>query len=192
MRDRAYLIVKDVIERRADGRPKHAEPLDAFADAMDRLGYGPFRLWWTQIVTELRHSNPQSAPVSVLVLAAALVEGALTFVVKHARELGLGVLGSKSFEDNPRTWKIDDLVSSAAAGRDSAILDGPTRQRADGLIRNRQRIHAGRMLSEFPGGVPDLHPDEAREAKAVTEQVVRSVLDWLGKYPPSGTSPPES
>jgi hypothetical protein len=56
------------------------------------------------------------------VLAAALVEGVLTFIVRHAQTLGLGVLGSKSFAENPRTWKIDDLVSSAAAGRDSAYL----------------------------------------------------------------------
>jgi hypothetical protein len=41
------------------------------------------------------------------------------------------------------------------------------------------------MLSEYPGGVPDLRPDEARDAKATAEVVVRSVLDWLEKYPPT-------
>ena len=86
----------------------------------------------------------------------------------------------------PRTWKIDDLVASAARGGDSAILDEPTRMRAVGLINARQRIHAGRMLSEFPtGSAPDLRPDEARDAKATAEQVVRRVLDWLERYPPA-------
>ena len=33
-------LVKDVIERRTDGRHTHAEPLDAFAEELDRLGYG--------------------------------------------------------------------------------------------------------------------------------------------------------
>ena len=191
-RARAYPLVKDVVERRTDGRPKYAEPLDAFADELEKLGYGPFRLWWKQIVAELRRGDAQSSPVSVSVLAAALVEGALTFVVKHARELGLGVLGSKSFDDNPRTWRIDDLVSSASAGKDSAILDASTRQRADRLILVRQRIHAGRMLSEFPGGPPDLRPEEAREAKETADLVVRRVLDWLQKYPPSAASPPKT
>jgi hypothetical protein len=64
-------------------------------------------------------------------------------------------------------------------GADTAILDIATRQRADGLIRTRQRVHAG-----LPGGPPDLRPEEARKAKATAELVVRRVLDWLEKYLP--------
>jgi hypothetical protein len=41
------------------------------------------------------------------------------------------------------------------------------------------------MLLDFPQGVPDLRPEEAREAKAVADLVVRRILDWLEK-----TSPP--
>lgn len=184
-RARAYPIVKDIIERRTDGRPQSVEPLDAFAEQLNKLGYGMFRIWWTQAVAELRHSDVHSAPISVSVLAAALVEGALTFVVKHARKLGLAVFRSADFDRDPRTWKIDDLVSSAASGSDAAILDVQTRNRAEMLIRTRQRIHAGRMLSEFPGGVPDIRPEEARDAKATADQVVRRVLDWLHKFPPT-------
>src|SRR5216684_255383 len=147
VRARAYSVVKDVIERRVDGRPKHVESLDAFAEELHKLGYGAFRLWWTQTVAELRHGDAHSSPVSVSVLAAALVEGALTFVVKHARTAGLGVFQSKDFERDARTWKIDELVASAASGSDSAILDPQTKNRVETLIRNRQRIHAGRMLS---------------------------------------------
>jgi hypothetical protein len=183
-RARAYPIVKDIIERRTDGRPKYVESLDAFAEELDKLGHGSFRLWWIQIVAELRHSDVHSSPVSVSVLAAALVEGALTFVVKHARKLGLGVFLSKDFDRDPRTWKIDDLVASAASGSGAAILDVQTKNRAETLIRTRQRIHAGRMLSDFPSGVPDIRPEEARDAKATAEQVVRRVLDWLQRFPP--------
>lgn len=106
-------------------------------------------------------------------------------MVKHARESGLGVFQSKDFDREPRTWKIDDLVSSAATGSTTAILDLQTKNRAETLIRNRQRIHAGRMLSEFPGGPPDIRPDEARDAKATADQVVRAVLDWLQRFPPA-------
>lgn len=93
---------------------------------------------------------------------------------------------TKDFEREPRTWKIDDLVGSASTGHDSAILDVPTRQRAEELIRVRQRIHAGRMLSAFPTGVVDLRPEEAREAQRTADTVVRRVMDWLLKYPPAG------
>jgi len=176
--------VKDIIERRTDGRPQSVESLDAFAEQLDKLGYGMFIMWWTQTVAELRHSDVHSAPVSVSVLAAALVEGALTFVVKHARKLGLAVFRSTDFDRDPRTWKIDDLVSSAASGGNAAILDMQTKNRAEILIRTRQRIHPGRMLSDFPADVPDIRPEEARDAKATADQVVRCLLDWLQKFPP--------
>lgn len=182
-RARVYPIVKDIIDRRVDGRSQHAEPFDDFADQLDRLGYGPFRLWWTQTVGELRRIEPSSAPVSANVLAAALVEGALTFVVRHARKLDLAVFKSKDFDREPRSWKIDDLVNSAASGGEAAALNPQTKSRVETLIRTRQRIHAGRMLTDFPQGVPDLRPEEARDAKATAEQAIRCVLDWLQKYP---------
>jgi hypothetical protein len=184
-RKKAYPLVKDVIDRRSDGRPNYAEPLDAFADQLDALNHGQFRLWWKQTVAELRQANPNTAPTSSSVLAAALVEAALTFVVNHARGMGLGVFQSKDFERPPRNWKIDDLVTSAATGGATAILDTPTKNRAETLIRSRQRIHAGRFLSEFPNGPPDIRPEEARDARATADQVVRAVIDWLGRYPPA-------
>jgi hypothetical protein len=51
------------------------------------------------------------------------------------------------------------------------------------LIKVRQRIHAGRMISDYPAGVPDLRPEESREAKATADLVVRRVLDWVRRYP---------
>ncbi|UPG73708.1 hypothetical protein MVG78_06065 [Roseomonas gilardii subsp. gilardii] len=180
---RAHPVVKDVIARRGDGRPSSSEPLDAFADELERLGYGAFRLWWTQIVAELRQCSAQTSPLAATALAAALVEGALTFIVKHARgQSGGGPMGSKTFDEPPHRWRIDDLVASAAAGRDAAILDQLTRTRADSLIRFRQRIHAGRMLADFPSGPPDLRPEEARDAKATADVVVRQILDWLRRH----------
>jgi hypothetical protein len=185
LRARAHPIVKDVIERRTDRRPKHVEAFDAFAEELNRLGYGPFRLWWKQLVAELRYGDAHFAPVSVLVLAAALVEGALTFVVAHARTNHLGVFQSKDFDGEPRTWKIDRLVASACSGSDFAILDPQIRGRTEMLLESRQRIHAGRMLEQFPAGPPDIRPEEARDAKTTADLVVRRVLDWLQRYPPS-------
>lgn len=182
-RTRVMPHVKDVIERRTDGRPQSAEPFGAFAEQLEKLGYGQFRLWWNRTVAELGRSDPILSPLSTLVLAAALVEGALTFVVSHGR--GLGVFGSSDFAGEPRTWRIEKLVAGAA--HNGAILDFQTKNRADGLIQTRQRIHPGRMLSAYPKGlpVPDLRPEEAREAKAIAEQVVRGVIDWLHKNPPA-------
>lgn len=184
MRALAFPVVKDVIERRTDGRPMHAEPLEAFAEALTSLGYGKFRVWWAQTVSELRRAEVHTCATTICVLSAALVEGALTFVVKHARALGLDVFKSSDFDGDPRTWKIEDLVNSAARGGDSAILHHALHDRTRQLIRTRQRIHAGRMLSEYPGGPPDLRPEEAREARQTAEHAVRAVLDWLQKHPP--------
>jgi len=182
-RARTYDVVKDIIARRTDGRPRAVEPLEAFAEAMEELGYAHLRLWWRQMVAELRLSDTNLTPTTVSVLSAALVEGALTLVVKHARELGLGTMGSTDFQRNPPTWKIDELIASAAKGGDSAILDDRSRLRALELVRVRQRIHAGRMVSDYPSGVPDLRPEEAREARQTAELVVRKVLDWLERHP---------
>ena len=115
-------------------------------------------------------------------VAGALVEGALTFILKHARTNGQ--FQKKEYEREPRNWKVDDLVASAASGGPAAVLDLQSKARAETLIRTRQRIHAGRMLSEYPAGPPDLRPDEARDAKGAVDQIVRAVLDWLGKNPP--------
>ena len=183
IRREPYPWVKVVSARRSDGRPRYPEPLDAFAEELERLGYRQFRMWRMQTVSELRQSNPSSTPVAVALLAAALVEGALTFIVKHAR--ANGQFQSKEYEKDPRSWKIDDLVASAASGGPTAVLDSQSKARAETLIRIRQRIHAGRMLSDYPAGPPDLRPDEARDAKGGAEQVVRAVLDWLQKNPPS-------
>jgi hypothetical protein len=182
-RARAYPLVSDVIERRSDGRSKSAEPFEAFAEALEGLGYGTFRLWWMQMVAELRQASTQTSPVTATILAAALVEGVLTFVVTHARSLGLGVFGSTTFQGSPTKWRIDDLIISAAHGNEAAILDKAIQQRATTLVGARQRIHAGRMLTDFPGGPPDLRPEQARDAQLTAEQVVRSVIDWLGRYP---------
>jgi hypothetical protein len=84
----------------------------------------------------------------------------------------------------PKIWTLEKLLKAAA--RNNAVLDAQTKNRTDGLILARQRIYAGRLLPSQPKGapVPDLRPEETSEAKAVAEQVVRFVLDWLGRNPP--------
>ena len=51
----------------------------------------------------------------------------MTFVVKHARKAELAVFQSSDFNGEPRSWKIDELVRSAATGGPSAILDLQTK-----------------------------------------------------------------
>jgi hypothetical protein len=122
------------------------------------------------------------SPLCVVVIAAALVEGALTFVVKHAQAKSLPMFASSTFSEDPRNWRIDKLVASACSGNESAILDQSSRHQADQLIRDRNRIHAGRMLTEFPNGLPDLKPEQARAAKQTVDLIVRQVLTWLDKF----------
>jgi hypothetical protein len=189
LRSQMMPIVRDVVLRRVDGRPRSAEPFDAFAEELERLGYGAHRLWWSQVVGELNQTNPITSPLSAIVLSSALVEAALTFVVIRARHLELGVFGSKDFEKSPRSWRLDDLVAGAARGGDESILDAQTKTRVDGLVLTRQRIHIGRIISDFPCSVPDLKPEEARDARAVAEQVVRRIIEWLQRSRLSNKSP---
>lgn len=186
IRKSAFDVVKDVVARRTDGRPSFAEPLDAFLSVLDSLEHARFRIWWMTIVAELRRTDPTMSPLSVCVLCAALVEGALTFVAAYARSLGLGLFGSKDFDRSPSTWKITDLIPGAAGGSDP-ILDDRTRQRALDLTVTRQRIHAGGLLALYPSGnIPDLRPEEARDAKNTTDAVVRRVIDWFSRHPVKG------
>ncbi len=131
--------MKDLIERRTDGRAPYAEPLDAFGESLETLGYRHFKLWWAQLVSQLRLCDPETTPVAVLVLAAALVEGALTFVAKRGRSLNLGVFGSSTLKEGPHKWGINDLINGAAAGGANAIL---TNRIASGRMAWRKRASA--------------------------------------------------
>jgi len=188
-RARAYPLVAAVIRLRTAGRPIFVDPLDAFADELAKLGFGAFRLWWKQTVAELRRCDMKLSPVSMSVLAGALIEGALTFVVKHARDQDLAVFAAAKFDADPHEWKIEDLIASAASGKDAAILDPSTRYRVEGLLLTRRRIHAGWMLAEFPDGVPDLRPDDMSDPKATAELVVHRVTAWLQKFPAEPITP---
>jgi len=184
LRTLAVPHVKDVIARRADNRPKHAEPLDEFGARLQRIGFSNYASWWHQTIAELRRCDPASSPLSALVLSAAIVEGVLTFAAAYARSRNLPDFATNELAGDPKSWTLEKLLKAAA--HNNAVLDAQAKNRADGLILTRQRIHAGRLLSSRPKGapVPDLRPEEAREGKAVAEQVTRCVLDWLGRNPP--------
>lgn len=179
LRQQIYPIVQDIISRRIDGRAKQIEALDAFTDALAQIGYGHFRLWWAQIVSEFRRTDP-SNPISCLALSAAISEAALTFAAKYAKDKGLNSFRSNGLGEEPKGWRMEKLLEAAAFGPNAA-LTGPAKTAAERLNHTRQRIHAGRVLSDNPGGLPDLKPEEARAAKDTAEQVVRAVLEWLGR-----------
>ncbi len=185
LRDPVNRLVADVVARRQDGRPKSIDTLAEFANRLDYLGYKPFRLWWMQLLSEMKTADDNHSSVTVSVLAAALMEGALTFIVRHALSLNNGTFSSSDWKKEPNTWRVDDLVKAAAGGGADAILDQPSRSRAEALIRVRQRIHAGRMLADHPAGVQDLRPEEARDARLTLELVVRKILDWIEAHPRS-------
>lgn len=177
--------VVDVVRRRSDGRLAASEPRKAFGQALEGLGHGRFRVWWSSTDQELRLADPRQ-PMTVCVLAASLAEGALTFLVARARALNLGPMGGRTFEGPSTRWRFDDLLAGAAAGGTNAVVDEDTRRRAKHLNDVRQRIHPGRLLDENPTGpIPDLRPEESREALITLDRILRSVLDWLAAHPPS-------
>jgi len=181
-----YEAVKDVIGRRTGGRASSAEPISSFEAALEELGHGRFRLWWAQIASEFRRASSDHLTTGTCVLAASLAEGALTFVVDRARNLKLATLSSKTFAESETRWKFDELARSAASGGKDAILDQNLRGRAERLNAMRNRIHPGRFLAEIPTGpIPDIRPDDAREAVETANAIVRAVLDWLERHPAS-------
>ena len=175
---RAYDIVRDVVARRDDGRRRSAEPLDAFADELETLGVVHFRVWWQQLVAECRTNDENRSPVSLIVVSAALVEGAFTFAAQHFRQHDPNDPFVRNLPLEPRQWQLPDLVKRAAGG-DLPILNPALRHRADQLITARQRIHAGRMLGDHPGLLPDFRPSEARDSRATAEALIQAILDWL-------------
>lgn len=176
--------VRDVISRRTDGRLKSAEPRKAFASVLNELGHARFRLWWSSTSDELAIASANNSPLTMCVLSASLAEGALTFVVRRAQELHLGTMASTTFTGPPSRWRFEDLLASAAKGGSDAIFDEDLRRRADRLNSLRQRIHPGRLLDQNPTGpIPDLRPEEAREAVETLDKILRRVLDWIEQHP---------
>lgn len=175
----ALPLVQDVIARRSDGRTTAANPLDAFEGLLADLGHERFRAWWVQKRHELRLLDTSLQPVAITVLAAALAEAALSFVVPRAQAAGL----MKSVDlSKPRGWRFVDLIKGAKSGDPNvhAILDERSGQRCLDLNEARQRIHAGFLIDTVQTGpIPDLKPEQARDALQTTDILVRKVIEWL-------------
>lgn len=176
---RVHQLVEDLIERRTDGRPSRANPLDAFADVLADLGYPGYVVWWRQTVREWKYLDPQAAPISRLVLSAALGEAALSFVARRAHGSGL-TMGKLDTARTDRKWQFRELIRTAKQGA-RPILDGDLGGRCERLNERRQRIHVGRFLSvDATASELDLRPEEVSEASETVRRLVRAVLDWLG------------
>jgi hypothetical protein len=182
-RTEVHEAVRDVIERRTDTRALYANALDAFSEKLGELGHTRFRVWWAQTCSEFNLATPQM-PTITCVLAAALAEGALAFVVGRARALNLATMNSTVFGDSPTRWTFDKLLDSATRGGPDAIFDAKLRDRAERLNTVRQRIHAGRLMAQ-DGPVPDTCPEEATEARETVQAILRQILDWLERHPNS-------
>jgi hypothetical protein len=175
-------LVRDLIARRTDARAHTAEPLPAFEEKLAALGHGNFRIWWRLMVSEQSRTDPQLTPTSSVVLSAALCEAALIFVVDRAKLRGTS-MQSKEFEKPPRQWRMDEIVRAARNGQDP-ILKSNVADRCLELSRMRQRLHVSRLIDPTDNPPrPDTRPEEAREARAVAELVVRQILEWLERNP---------
>lgn len=174
--------VRDIIARRTDGRPTTTDPLRAFEERLKSLGHAKFETWWRQTVIELQRTDPQLAPVSAVVLSAALCEASLIFVTDRARRLG-NSMNFRDAERSPRHWKMDQLAGAARSGADP-VLTPQAGDRCLELNRIRQRVHVGRLIDpdENPPR-PDTNPQEAREARATADLVIGQVLMWVDRNP---------
>lgn len=117
---------------------------------------------------------------SLIVLAAALCEGALVFSVRKGRELTNGkAFGARTFDGPPRGWYFDDLLKSARH-ESARIIDSNLSDDCAVLLENRQRIHAGRLIDEpVTPALLDLKPQDAEQGVNAARRLVGAVLEWF-------------
>ncbi len=174
--------VRDICGRRSDGRPSSTDVFKAFSEKMPALGYSDQRIWWEHTANELSILDPLRAPQAFLVTAAALAEGALTFVVRHAQKrTGGKAFSVRPFTDPPQHWKFEALIR-AARHETAGIIDGRLADACTALNEHRQRIHPARFIERpvTPTHV-DVRPHHAEEALATTRKLVGAVLEWLAR-----------
>lgn len=174
--------VRDVIARRSDGRYPKSEPTQAFASFLGKTKNSQYMLWWEHTRNELARADAGLMPTCVTLLAAALAEGALTFIGQEVRKTGESMTGT-TLEKELKHWKFQDLTKEAKRGS-RPILSDTLAKRCDELNENRQRIHVGRFLqAQTPPKKLDIRPEEARAAKETLDQLLRAILDWFALRP---------
>jgi hypothetical protein len=176
--ERVLPFVSDTIRRREDGRLPSAEPLVSFDSVLEKIGHKNFGVWWHSLWGELNTINPLSHPKSYLLLSAGVCEAMLALVVALAREKGLSM--AKKLDDDPKNWKLINLIEAASSGPRPIVAD-PLRAGLLSLNLSRQHIHAGAVLSQYRerGVVPDVKQEDARFAKEYTDRLGRRILEWL-------------
>jgi hypothetical protein len=170
--------VKDLIARRLPGRLASPDPLRAFEVELDGLGYAQFKLWWNQQLSEVDQLDDATTPTAVTVLCAALCEGALVLVADRAQKLGKTMTSKGVPPGDYKKWKFDDLIVGARQPPEP-IFDPPLVDRCMDLNRIRQRIHAGRLVSDPQSMSFDARPEEASRARETLKQAVRRILEWI-------------
>lgn len=175
--------VRDIVARRKDGRPISTDPIRAFGARFSELAGANRRIWWEQQASELRTSNPHTHPTMMLVCAASLIEGALSAVVKRARELTSGAAFAGREFESPTNWKLESLLRGAkhpSAGIFTNETDA-LYQDAKRLNENRKRIHFAQYLLEDNPISIDIRPHDAVNAVTTAERVLTTLLEWLAE-----------
>lgn len=179
-------VVRDIVARRTDGRPKSGDPFKAFADKLEQLGYPNNRIWWNQTVREATTLNPLEAPTAVLVLSAALGEGALSFLVRYARKATNGAaFGSNTFDEGQpkKNWSLEALAK--AAKHDTAqVIDQLLMEQCIRLNEDRQRIHGARYIDTAVDPTKIATKDhEAEAALQTVKRLVSKIVEWIAAHP---------
>lgn len=182
--ERAYPLVEDVVRRRNDGRAPKAEPLDAFEATLVGLAQQRFVAWWVQARSELRTLSDTQQPTATIVVAAAMAEAALSFVLRPAQSAGLM---SRTDVTKPRSWRFEEMANGTKSGKQDvrSMLSDRARARCLELNELRQRIHVGFLVSSNAGPIPDVRPEQAREARQTLDMMLRDILEWLESQGPS-------
>ena len=173
-------VVRQVLATRSYATEEVGDPLDRFDAFVKRLGFTHLHVWWTQVLAEARQV-PQSQPVNRTVMYAALAEAMLSFVYRAAAGSNVSMRKGPN-PDNPRTWRLRELIAAASTGQ-SPIVDERLRTQLLRLNDDRQRIHAGRMIFETDGApLPKLDYHKGRDAMMTVDRLAEVVVEWMERH----------
>src|SRR6187402_759859 len=110
--------LREIRARNDAGRPAPGNALELFDRKLESLGHPEFRAWWAQVRGELARAEAGKLDLTITVLSAALVEGALALVVRTATVTGRSMAAKRIDPSAPKTWQFEKLIGAAVTGQD--------------------------------------------------------------------------
>lgn len=173
-----FPVVKDVVGRRVSVLPISSDPYDGLSEQLKLLKADKYKLWWTQITSEISQLDDKRNPTARLILSAAICEGILAFVIEFSKDKEFAMTKNLRVED-PKSWKFSEMIKATSSGI-SPFMKEDLRRKLEKMNENRKRIHPASYLT-FGSAIPDLKPEQSQEAFETSKALAREAIEWIVK-----------